>query len=188
MEGPLTTPVRNLFSRQVKNTHLLPAAKRSNPYFIGIKLYHSSAKKTSYGNALLLYVKITCILFLLCILFFLFYIGQGIILPLGFFLLIAVPLFPLEQKMTILACPCGGILVALLIAAIVLVALIMFLLPGLFFRRRPSCCQKNLAGFILKIQDWIDDTFHVSKQQQNQVITDAKMMVWAMQKRWRYHP
>ena len=79
-----------------------------------------------------LYIKITCILFLLCILFFLFYIGQGIILPLGF--LIAVLLFPLNKKMTNIGLPrVVGILVALLIAAIVLVALIMFLLPGLFF-------------------------------------------------------
>lgn len=68
-----------------------------------------------------------------------------------------------------------SILVALLIAAIVLVALIMFLSYQVssFVDDLPAV-KKNLAGFILKIQDWIDDTFHVSKQQQNQVITDAK--------------
>lgn len=123
-----------------------------------------------------LYIKITCILFLLCIFFFIFYIGQDIILPLGFSFLIAVLLFPLEQKMAGIGVPrVISILLSLLIAAIVLIALIMFLSYQVssFVDDLPAV-KKNLADFIAKAQDWIDQTFHFSKQQQNQVITDAK--------------
>ncbi|QEC67833.1 AI-2E family transporter [Panacibacter ginsenosidivorans] len=123
-----------------------------------------------------LYVKITCILLLLSILFFTLFAAQGIILPLGFSFLIAVLLFPLEKKMARIGLPrviC--ILLSLVIATVVLTALIMFISYQMssFIDDLPAI-KKNLTGFFSNAQEWVDHTFHVSKQQQNQVITDAQ--------------
>ena len=123
-----------------------------------------------------LYVKITCILLLITILFFTFFIAQGIILPLGFSFLIAVLLFPLEKLFGRIGLPrviC--ILLSLIIATVVVVALIMFLSYQVssFIDDLPAI-KKNLTDFFSNAQVWIDHTFHFSKQQQNQVITDAQ--------------
>lgn len=123
-----------------------------------------------------LYAKITCILLLLCIVFFTFFIGQGILLPLGFSFLIAVLLFPLERLIARTGLPrviC--ILLSLVIAIVVLSALIIFISyqASSFVKDLPAI-KKNLSDFFSTAQEWINTTFHVSKQQQNQVITDAQ--------------
>ncbi|HRH59576.1 MAG TPA: AI-2E family transporter [Chitinophagaceae bacterium] len=123
-----------------------------------------------------LYVKITCILLILGLIFFTFFIAQDIILPLGFSFLIAVLLYPLEKLFARIRIPrvlC--ILLSLVIATVVIAGIIMFLSYQLssFIDDLPAI-KKNLTDFFSNTQNWIDNTFHVSKQQQNQVISDAQ--------------
>jgi predicted PurR-regulated permease PerM len=123
-----------------------------------------------------LYVKIASIFIILTLLFYTFFIAQGIILPLGFSFLMAVLLFPLEKLIARIGLPrvlC--ILLSLIVAIVVLVALIMLLSYQVssFIKDLPAI-KKNLADFFNNAQNWIDDTFHFSKQQQNQVISNAQ--------------
>ena len=122
-----------------------------------------------------LYSKIVCVLLILCIVFYTFFIAQGIILPLGFAFLISVLLFPLEKFLRKVRLPrVVAILVALLIAslsAFLVVALISYQLAS-FVDDLPSI-KKNLQDFFVHAQGWLDKTFHISKQQQDIAISDA---------------
>ncbi|CAN5439511.1 AI-2E family transporter [soil metagenome] len=123
-----------------------------------------------------LYIQITCVLIIICIVFYTFFIAQGIILPLGFSFLIAVLLFPFEKLLTRIGLPrVLSILLSLLVATFVVIMIVMLLsyqvssflddLPGI---------KKNLSDFFINAQQWIDKTLHISKQQQDQAISNAQ--------------
>lgn len=123
-----------------------------------------------------LYAKIACIFLVFATIFFTFFIAQGIILPLGFSFLIAVLLFPLEKLFAKINLPrVIAILLSLVVATVVIVGLIMFLSYQVssFIDDLPAI-KKNLTDFFFTAQNWIDNTFHITKQQQNQVINDAQ--------------
>jgi predicted PurR-regulated permease PerM len=123
------------------------------------------------------YAHVALILIILWFLFYGIYIGQDILLPLGFSFLIAVLLQPLENFfMGRLRFPrVIAILLSLIIAVGVLFGLFTVLTHeiGLFMNDFPAI-EKNISGFLESVQQWISDTFHFSKEQQQQAIQNAK--------------
>jgi predicted PurR-regulated permease PerM len=116
------------------------------------------------------------ILLTICLLLYAIYIGQDILLPFGFAFLIAVLLRPLEKFFTRLKVPqVLSILIALLITFIFIFALLTLLSYqiGSLANDIPAI-EKNLSHFFEESQMWISETFHFSKQQQQQVIEQAR--------------
>ena len=122
------------------------------------------------------YARFSLILLITWLLFYGIYIGQDILLPLGFAFLIAVLLRPIEKFFTRLKIPrILSILITLLITFIFIFALLTFLSYqiGSLANDIPAI-EKNLSQFFEKSQIWISETFHFSKQQQQQVIEQAR--------------
>ncbi len=104
------------------------------------------------------------------------YLGQDILIPLGFSFLFAVLLQPLEdlfQKIKIPRIP--AILLSLIIALALIFSLFTFLSYQVskFMDDLPAI-EKNLTTFINNTQQWISETFHFTQQQQQQAIQNAK--------------
>jgi len=124
------------------------------------------------------YTHFAFILIILWLLFYGIYIGQDILLPLGFSFLIAVLLHPLEKLFERIKIPrVIAILVSLIIASAVLFGLFTLLTHqvGLFMKDLPAI-KKNISNFFEDAQQWVSDTFNFSKQQQNKAIQNAKNM------------
>jgi predicted PurR-regulated permease PerM len=122
------------------------------------------------------YVHLALIFIIIWFLFYGIYIGQDILLPLGFSFLIAVLLQPLEKLFERIKIPrVIAILLSLLIAAAFLFGLFTILTHqvGIFMNDLPAI-QKNVSNFLNNAQRWISDTFHFSRQQQQQAIENAK--------------
>src|SRR6478735_7650198 len=122
------------------------------------------------------YAHLALILISIWFLFYGIYIGQDILLPLGFSFLIAVLLQPLEKLFERIKIPrVIAILLSMLIAAAFLFGLFTILTRqvGIFMNDLPAI-QKNVSNFLNNAQQWISDTFHFSKQQQQQAIQNAK--------------
>lgn len=122
------------------------------------------------------YVHLALMLLILWFLFYGIYIGQDILIPLGFSFLIAVLLQPLEELFERIKIPrVIAILLSLIIAIAVLFGLFTVLTHevGLFMNDLPAI-EKNISGFLNNAQQWISDTFNFSKQQQQQVIQNAR--------------
>ena len=104
------------------------------------------------------------------------FLGQDILIPLGFSFLIAVLLQPLEKLLERMKVPrVLAILLCLIVAVGVLFGLFSVLSYQVkqFMSDLPEV-EKNLAGFVDKTQIWINDKFHVSQQQQQQAIQNAR--------------
>ncbi len=104
------------------------------------------------------------------------FLGQDILIPLGFSFLIAVLLQPLERLFEHIKIPrVLSILLCLVIAVSVLFGLFSVLSYQVkqFMQDLPAV-EKNLSGFVDTTQNWITDKFHVSQQQQQQAIQNAK--------------
>ena len=105
-----------------------------------------------------------------------FYLGQDILVPLGFSFLIAVLLHPVELFFERRKVPrVIAILLSLLIAVAVLFALFTLISHQikLFVNDLPAIKQ-NLSNFLDDAQQWISDKLHFSEEQQKQVIQNAK--------------
>ncbi|MFT4155433.1 MAG: AI-2E family transporter [Parafilimonas sp.] len=124
------------------------------------------------------YAHLALVLIILWFLFYGIYIGQEILLPLGFSFLIAVLLHPMEKLFERIKLPrVIAILLSLAIAVAVLFGLFTLLTHeiGLFMNDLPAI-EKNISSFLNNAQQWISDTFHFSKQQQQQAIQNAQNM------------
>lgn len=122
------------------------------------------------------YVHFVLIIIGTWFLFYGFYLGQDILVPLGFSFLIAVMLHPLETFFEKHRVPkVVAILMSLFIAVAVLFAVFALLSHQvrLFVNDLPAI-KLNLANFLDDAQHWISDKFHFSEEQQNQVIQKAK--------------
>lgn len=122
------------------------------------------------------YAKLALILLVIWFLLYGIFIGQDILIPLGFSFLIAVLLQPLEKLFERFKIPrVPAIILSLIIAVAVLYGLFAILSYeiGLFMNDLPNI-QKNISNFINNGQQWISNTFHFSKQQQQQAIQNAK--------------
>ncbi len=124
------------------------------------------------------YAHLALILIVIWFLFYGIYIGQDILLPLGFSFLMAVLLLPLEKLFERIKLPrVLAILLSLIIAAAVLFGLFTLLTHQLsIFLDDLPAIQKNISNFFNQAQQWISDTFHFSKQQQQEAIQNAKNM------------
>jgi predicted PurR-regulated permease PerM len=123
------------------------------------------------------YAHVALVLIILWFLFYGIYIGQDILLPLGFSFLIAVLLQPVEFFFTLrLRFPrVIAILLSLIIAVGVLFGLFTVIAHEVssFMDDFPTI-QKNVSGLLEHAQQWISDTFHFSKKEQQQAIQNAK--------------
>ncbi len=123
-----------------------------------------------------LLVRLTFILILLFLVFYAVYIAQGILIPLGFSLLLAMLLQPIQFKCMQLRIPrIPAIMIAMLVATIVLTGVLMFMYYQVStFVKDFGSVKKNLLQFFSQVQDWIGTTFNVSKQQQQKLIEQTK--------------
>ncbi|HRH50447.1 MAG TPA: AI-2E family transporter [Panacibacter sp.] len=127
-------------------------------------------------NNLPLLVKLALFLFIISVLILGIYIGQDILLPLGFSFLIAILLVPLEQFLRRKKVPrVLSIIFSLLLSFIAVIALFVFISYQLSnFVSDADGIKKNLLGLLDKSQAWISNTFHLSKQQQQQMVQQAQ--------------
>lgn len=123
-----------------------------------------------------LLIRLTFILILLFLLLYAIFIAQGILLPLGFSLLLAILLQPIQRKCMQFKIPrIPAIMIAMLVATIVLTGVLVFMYFQVsVFVKDFGSVKKNLLQFLSQVQDWIGSTFKVSKQQQQQLIEQTK--------------
>ena len=122
------------------------------------------------------YAKTALILLMLWLLLYGVYIGQAILLPLGFSFLFAVLLRPVEKKLLQLKLPrIPAIFLTLLLALVGLAGLLMLISTQVsaLVKNLPTM-EKNLLVLWHSAQDFIQQSFHVDLQQQQQVLQKAK--------------
>ena len=122
------------------------------------------------------YAKLALILFAIWLLLYGIYLGQDILIPVGFSFLIAVLLQPVQKLFERIKIPrVISIILSLIIAVAVLYGLFTLLSYQVsrFMDDLPKVKQ-NITNFLDNFQQWVSDTFNFSKQQQKQVIQNAK--------------
>ncbi|CAN5299933.1 AI-2E family transporter [soil metagenome] len=127
-------------------------------------------------NNLPLVVRLALILFIISFSIFAIYIGQNILVPLGFSFLIAILLIPVEQFLRRYKVPrVLAIILSLLLSLVVVAGLLIFISYQLNnFISDADAIKKNLLGFLDQLQTWVSNTFNVSKEQQQQMVQQAK--------------
>ena len=123
-----------------------------------------------------LYAKLAMLMLLLFLLFYVIYLGQQIILPLGFSFLFAVLLRPLEAAILRLRIPrVIAILLVITISLLVVTGIIIFISSQIAsFMSDIPAVKKNLEDLGRQSQRWIDQTFHLTARQQDVLIQQAK--------------
>ncbi|MBA2248655.1 MAG: AI-2E family transporter [Chitinophagaceae bacterium] len=121
------------------------------------------------------YAKLTILVILMYLIFYGFFIGQHIFLPLGFAFLFSVLLRPLEKRFLKWRVPkLLSIIITIVIGILCLAGLIMFLSHQISsFVKDVPAVKENLAGLWDKIQQWLLQTFHISQEQQKNLIDKA---------------
>ena len=123
-----------------------------------------------------LYAKITCILILIYLIFYLLFIGQQIITPLGFAFLFAILLRPLEKRLIKWKCPkVLAIIITITFGILCVAALITFLSKqtASFIKDIPAV-KANLSNLWEQCQRWIGHTFHLTHDEEQKMIEKAK--------------
>ncbi|MDH7461783.1 AI-2E family transporter [Chitinophagaceae bacterium 26-R-25] len=123
-----------------------------------------------------LYVKLSLVSLLLALWLYGLFVGQYLLLPLGFAVLIAILLRPLEARLIKWKIPrVPAILLSILIAVIVLGGVMFFISSQVqnFIQDLPTI-KKNINTLVSKVQQWIRQQLHVSQHQQQQVVAQAK--------------
>jgi predicted PurR-regulated permease PerM len=123
-----------------------------------------------------LYAKLATILLFLFLLFYGIFLGQHILLPLGFSFLFAVLLRPLEVAILRLRVPrVIAILLVILIAILVVAGIIVFISSQIAsFMSDIPAVKRNLEDLWTQSQGWVAKTFHLTARQQNNLIEQAK--------------
>ncbi|MCS3797394.1 AI-2E family transporter [Niastella sp. OAS944] len=115
-------------------------------------------------------------LFILCLLALIVYVGQGILIPIGFAVMLAMLLLPMVKWLVRKGIPdIVASILAILVAIIFVSGIVYFLSAQIanFMEDLPAIKEK-LQHHWISLQSWIDSTFNISKQQQNQVVENAK--------------
>lgn len=123
-----------------------------------------------------LYVKLSLITLLLALWLYGLYIGQYLLLPLGFAVLIAILLRPMEALLMRWRVPrVAAILLSILLAVIVVGGIMFFISSQVqnFIQDFPTI-KKNVDMLVTKVQQWIRQQLHISQHQQQQVVAQAK--------------
>ncbi|HYJ38196.1 MAG TPA: AI-2E family transporter [Chitinophagaceae bacterium] len=123
-----------------------------------------------------LYAKLAMLMVLLFFLFYVIYLGQNILLPLGFSFLFAVLLRPLEVALLRLRIPrVIAILLVIVIALLVVIGVIIFISSQIAsFMSDVPAVKRNLDDLWRQSQKWIDNTFHLTARQQDVLLEQAK--------------
>ena len=122
-----------------------------------------------------LYAKITTLILLVYLVLYGLYIGQDILAPLGFAFLFAVLLRPLEKKFIQWKIPkILAIVLTLVIAILVVAGLVTFLSKQItsFVKDIPAI-KHNLNDLWHQFQNWLSNTFNLSRAQQAKIIEKA---------------
>jgi predicted PurR-regulated permease PerM len=122
------------------------------------------------------YAKTALILLMLWLLLYGIYLGQSILLPLGFSFLFAVLLRPLDKKLESWRMHrVVAILLSLLIAIIVLAGLLLLIsTQAASLVRDIPAMKENLIKLWRNCQSFLDHSFHLNLQQQQQMLDKAK--------------
>ena len=122
------------------------------------------------------YAKIAMILLALFLLFYVIYLGQDILLPLGFAFLFSILLRPLEIFITRCRVPkAGAILLSIFFAVLFVYGIIDFVSRQIasFMSDLPAI-ERNLNTLWREIKQWGYETFGINYKQQDQMLENAK--------------
>jgi len=121
------------------------------------------------------YKKLAFNLFNLALLGALLYIGQGIIVPLFFAILLATLLLPATnflQRLGLHRIP--SIILSITVTLILILGILYILSHQVqVFLRDIDAIRDRLAALIESLQNWVDQKFNVSTEKQNQYLKDS---------------
>ena len=122
------------------------------------------------------YKRLSLNLISLALLATLLYLGQGIIVPLLFSILLATLLLPVTRFLSAkLKFPnVLAIIVSILVSLLLIVGVIYLLSHqvGLFIKDSDAI-KERFADLITSLQGWVDDQFHIDSSTQRQYVKDA---------------
>jgi predicted PurR-regulated permease PerM len=122
------------------------------------------------------YAKTALILLMLWLLLYGIYLGQSILLPLGFSFLFAVLLRPLEKKLeTWKIHRVVAILLSLLVAIVILSGILVLIsTQAASLVRDVPAMKANLLKLWHNCQEFLERSFHLNEQRQQQMLDNAK--------------
>lgn len=115
-------------------------------------------------------------LLIICLLALITYVAKGILIPLGFAIMLAMLLLPVVKWLVSKGIPdVIASILAILIAIIFVCAIFYFLSAqiAVFMEDLPTIKEK-LQQHWTSFQNWVNETFNISKQQQNEAVQSAK--------------
>ena len=119
--------------------------------------------------------RLALVLFCILAIGYLIYIGQDIIVPIAFSVLLSVLLLPINNMMERKGFTrVGAIMISLFIAILFITAVIYFLSTQIanFVDDLPTI-KKQLNQHIRTVQLWVSQTFNLTRTEQTEVINDA---------------
>src|SRR4051812_43156739 len=119
-----------------------------------------------------LYAKLAMLMVFLFLVFYSIFLGQQILLSLGFSFLFAVLLRPLEVAILRLKLPKVLVILLVIVIAVLVVVGIIFFISSQFasFVSDTPAVKRNLDDLFRQGQVWIDHTFHFTATQQNNLL------------------
>src|SRR5687768_9566678 len=121
------------------------------------------------------YVKICLNLITLCILAVILYLGQGILVPFFFSILLATLLLPVVNFLQRLKLPkVLAIMICIIVSLAIIATLIYFLSRQIStFIEDFETIKQRLLGLADDFQNWINTKFNISERKQNEYIKDT---------------
>jgi predicted PurR-regulated permease PerM len=121
------------------------------------------------------YKKVSLNLLTLSLLGVLIYLGQGILVPLFFSILLATLLLPASNFLQRHRVPkVLAIIVCILISFLIIAGVIYFLSQQVSsFLDDFESIKQRLTGLLRSFQSWVDKTFNIARAQQNKIIKDT---------------
>jgi predicted PurR-regulated permease PerM len=121
------------------------------------------------------YLKFTLNLLMLCLIGIIIFIGQDIIVPLAFAILLAVLLLPANRFLEKRSVPRVIAIIITLIGAIVFVAGVIYFLSSQVanFMNDIPAIKEHLNNHAQTLQHWLTQQFNISKVQQANLVSNA---------------
>lgn len=135
-----------------------------------IEQFYMEKASTSFGT------RLATNLFIICALVLIIYVGGSVLIPLGFAVMLAMLLLPIVKWLVKKGIPdIVASIMAILIAILFVAGIIYFLSAqiAVFVEDLPAMKEK-LQQHLTSLQKWIDDSFGVSRSQQQQAVESAK--------------
>jgi predicted PurR-regulated permease PerM len=103
------------------------------------------------------------------------YLGQGILIPFFFSILLATLLLPVTRFLQRLKVPRVPSIILAIVFALILIAAIVYFLSNQVsvFLQDIETIQSRIDNLISQLQSWIDKTFNISKVKQNEYLKDT---------------